>query len=118
MNTRTQHDLNILKAYDANRHAIDKAEHGRLERGLMLALHGAVNITPDGTSVQSQKTADKVYDVEDGDCNCLDTRAPRLNNVKRCKHQWAVWLIEDALDPALIPLLYRLGPIIRERLAT
>lgn len=103
MTTRTQFHLEILNAYDAQRREVDDSEYGRLERGLMLALHDSVSFTANGAAVTSQKKQDKVYDVQEGDCNCLDSRAPHLFGQKRCKHQWSVWMVEDALDALTAP---------------
>lgn len=66
-------------------------EAARIERGLVLALNGAVTLHADGTaSVQSASDAEVVYRVN-GHCDCPDaSRAPE----GRCKHRWAKALVK------------------------
>jgi len=70
-------------------------EQARIERGLLLALNGHVELLPDGTAtVRSGKDAEVVYRVTRHSCDCADVvRAPD----GRCKHRWSVALVKKAL---------------------
>jgi len=85
-------------AYAAAKRALPEAVNGRLERGLELALAGAVSLQGEGQAVvKSQKDADATYTVN-GKCNCPDAQgqAPQVNGRPACKHQIAVWLVQKA----------------------
>jgi hypothetical protein len=73
-------------------------EAARIERGLVIALNGAVTLHTDGTaSVQSASDPEVVYHVN-GHCDCPDaSRAPE----GRCKHRWAKCLVKKARTLAL-----------------
>lgn len=68
-------------------------EAGRLDRGLCLALNGAVTLHEGGSAdVQSASDPEIVYHVN-GHCDCPDAqRAPE----GRCKHRWAKCLVKKA----------------------
>jgi hypothetical protein len=72
-------------------------EDQRIERGLLLALNGHVELLPDGTAtVQSSKDAEVQYQVRHGHCDCPDfARAPD----GRCKHAYARALVRKAARP-------------------
>lgn len=74
-------------------------EHGRIDRGLVLALNDAVTIHPDmSASVQSGTDREVVYTVRPHICDCQDYRnAPD----GRCKHRYSVLftlIANEALD--------------------
>jgi Ribonuclease G/E len=88
----------LADAYAAAKRALPEAVDGRLERGLELALAGAVSLQGEGQAVvKSQKEADTSYTVN-GKCNCPDAqgRAPMVDGHPACKYQIAVWLIRKA----------------------
>ena len=88
----------LADAYTAAKRALPEAVDGRLERGLELALAGAVSLQGEGQAVvKSQKEADTSYTVN-GKCNCPDAqgRAPMVDGHPACKYQIAVWLIRKA----------------------
>lgn len=82
--------LRTLAARARERYA---GEAARVDRGLVLALNGAVMLHADGTaSVQSASDPEIVYHVN-GHCDCPDARrAPE----GRCKHRWATCLVKRA----------------------
>jgi hypothetical protein len=83
--------LRLARTTAGSRYA---GEAARMDRGLVLALNGAVTRHADGTaSVRSAADAEVVYTVN-GHCDCPDaSRAPE----GRCKHRWAVALVKWAL---------------------
>lgn len=84
--------LTTLAAQARTRYA---GEHARIDRGLVLALNGAVTLHADGTaSVRSASDAEIVYHVN-GHCDCPD--APRAPE-GRCKHRWAKCLVKRATE--------------------
>lgn len=84
---------NALRAAAARACTRYAGEAARIERGLVLALNGAVTLHADGTaSVQSASDTEIVYTVN-GHCDCPDAaRAPE----GRCKHRWAKVLVKKA----------------------
>ena len=69
-------------------------EDKRIERGLLLALNGKVEIGIDEAYVQSDRDPEVVYTVSHGHCECPD----RYNAPDgRCKHVIAAWLTKIAL---------------------
>lgn len=88
MDTNTQRYDAALR--DAAREACTRyaGEDGRINRGLVLALNGAVTLAADGTAwVVSGSDAEVRYFVHAGICECQDWHnAPD----HRCKHRWAV----------------------------
>ena len=88
--------LYTLAAQARTRYA---GEHARIDRGLVLALNGAVAIREaDGAAlVQSASDPEIAYEVHQGHCDCPDfERAPE----GRCKHRWAVCLVKKATKAA------------------
>ena len=88
--------LYTLAAQARTRYA---GEHARIDRGLVLALNGAVAIREaDGAAlVQSATDPEIAYEVHQGHCDCPDfERAP----AGRCKHRWAVCLVKKATTAA------------------
>jgi hypothetical protein len=69
-------------------------EAARIDRALVIALNGGVTLHEGGTaSVQSCSDTEVVYAVADGVCDCPDfPRAP----AGRCKHRFAVCLVQEA----------------------
>lgn len=88
--------LRTLAAQARTRYA---GEAARLDRGLCLALNGHVTLHADGSAdVQSGASAEVVYHVHQGVCDCPDfQRAPG----GRCTHRFAVCLVKKAQRPAL-----------------
>ena len=96
----TVHETSSTIQFDTTLRTLERAarkaypaEHGRLMRGLVLALNGHVTLHADGTaSVKSGSDAEVVYTVN-GHCDCPDaSRAPE----GRCKHRWAKCLVKRA----------------------
>jgi SWIM zinc finger len=70
-------------------------EHGRIDRGLLLALNGAVLLVGDTLAqARSDRDPEKFYLVRGHTCDC-----PDFGNAPggRCKHRWAVYFIRVAL---------------------
>lgn len=92
----------VLRTLAAKALALYPGEAARIERGLLLALNGAVTLRPDGTAtVQSGgKDPEVYYDVGRGLCDCRDfARAPG----GRCKHRLAASLVRKAAKLASTP---------------
>jgi hypothetical protein len=97
--------LRTLAAQARERYA---GEHQRIDRGLCLALGGAVTLHEDGTaSVQSANTAEVVYEVQQGHCDCYDWEHAPDN---RCKHRWAVCLFRRATAEMLPAIEIEIEP--------
>lgn len=61
-------------------------EQARIDRGLVIALNGGVELLPNGVArVQSQSNSEIIYEVN-GHCDCPDHERATEG---RCKHRWA-----------------------------
>ena len=65
----------------------------RISKALALAVNGAVILEDDGYKIKG-----KAYTITPQGCNCLDAyhRAPKINDIPRCKHLVAVHLVQAA----------------------
>jgi Ribonuclease G/E len=88
----------LADAYTAAKRALPEAVDGRLERGLELALAGAVMLSEGGALIKSQKDDNATYTINGQPCTCPDSRAPIVGGRKACKHQIAAWLVMKARE--------------------
>ena len=65
----------------------------RISKALVLAVNEAVILEDDGYKIKG-----KAYTITPQGCNCLDAyhRAPKINDIPRCKHLVAVHLVQYA----------------------
>ena len=92
--TSTQFDTD-LRALAAKATTRYPGEQARIERGLLLALNGHVELLPDGTAtVRSGKDAEVVYRITGNSCDCQDFARATDG---RCKHRFSVALVKKAL---------------------
>ena len=70
-----------------------RRQNGRLERGLLLAKQGLVQIFSDVEySVKGNYASWYFVNIEDRTCECPDHR-----NGNACKHRYAAWLIKQVV---------------------
>jgi hypothetical protein len=95
--TITQFDAD-LRALTEKAKTRYPGEETRIERGLLLALNGHVELLPDGTAtIRSGKDAEVVYTITGArGCDCPD--AQRHADAV-CKHSWARALVKKAQRP-------------------
>ena len=73
----------------------------RITKALALAVNGNVTLwarPSKNATVKSETGFHQFYTVTPQGCGCQDAyyRAPKINDVPRCKHQIAVWLVKAA----------------------
>jgi len=95
--TMTQFDTD-LRALAAKATTRYPGEQARIERGLLLALNGHVELLPNGTAtVRSGKDAEVVYRLTGArGCDCQDAQR---HEGAVCKHAWARALVKKAARP-------------------
>jgi hypothetical protein len=93
--TQFDTDLRALAAKATTRYP---GEQARIERGLLLALNGHVELQPDGTAtVRSGKDHEVVYRITGArGCDCPDAQR---HADAICKHAWARALVKKAARP-------------------
>jgi len=73
----------------------------RISKALALAISGNVTLwerPSKNATVKSETVLHQFHTVTPQGCGCQDAyyRAPKINDVPRCKHQIAVWLVKAA----------------------
>ena len=99
--TYTDMPLAELLAGTSRAKAVYPLERLRIEKGLGLCLHEAVELRIDGTAlVHSATEPETTYTVQHGRCTCPDSRSKAPAG--RCKHRWGVALLRKAIKTTMI----------------
>ena len=83
----------LYDAADDARETLGEWCYTRISKALGLAVNGAVTLEDDGYKIKG-----KAYTITPQGCNCLDAhyKAPKIDNIPRCKHLIAVHLVQAA----------------------